>query len=119
MLRVFSPSGTATVIVFYSGSNIFDTANTQHSLVIDLDTIIVPQIVIKSSITLIRAFCMDLFNPVGQTLVLSSSAAQFSRSPFMISGTSHMEQDASCFNGVSLFLMTFFDCHVNLALSYF
>ena len=74
------------------------------------------QIVIKPAIALVRA---DLFKPVSQTLIFLGSAAQLSGNPLVVSGTGHMEQSADRFNGISLFLVTFFDYYVNLALSYF
>ena len=119
MLGILGPPGTATPIVFHSGPNIPGPADTQHSFIIDMDTIVVTQIVIESSVALIWAFLVDLLDPVCQTLVLYSSAARFSQGPFMVGRTGHMEQSASRFNGIPLLLVAFFDCHINMALSYF
>ena len=84
-----------------------------------MDTIVVTQIVIDSPIAFIRVFLMDPFNLVGQTFIFCGSAAQLPSGPFMISGTGHMEQAASCFNGIFFFFMALFDCCVDPALSYF
>lgn len=77
MLRVFGLPGAAMVIVFHSGPYISGPADTQHPLVIDVDTMVMPQIVIESSVTFIRVFIMDLFNLVSQTFIFRGSAAQF------------------------------------------
>ena len=84
-----------------------------------MDTIVVTQIVIDSPVAFIRAFRMNLFNLVGQAFIFRGSAAQLPSGPFMVSGTRHMEQVASRFNGISFFFMALFDCCVDLALSYF
>ena len=49
-----------------------------------MDTIVVTKIIVEPSIALIRAFLMDLFDFVGQTLIFLSSAAQLSRIPFVV-----------------------------------
>ena len=56
ILREFCPPCAATVIVLHSGSYIFGPADAQHSLVIDIDTMVMTQIVIQSSVTFIRTF---------------------------------------------------------------
>ena len=53
------------IIVFHRGTYIFAPADTQHPLVINMDTMVVAKIVIEPSISLIRAFCMDLLNLIG------------------------------------------------------
>lgn len=56
-----------------------------------MDTMVMTQIIIESSVTFIRAFLMDLLNLVSQTFILRSSAAQFPGSPFVVSRTGYME----------------------------
>lgn len=58
------------VIVLYGGADISGPADTQHSLVIDIDTIVMTEIVSQSPVTFIRAFQMDFLNLVGQLSVL-------------------------------------------------
>ena len=65
ILGSFCPSGAATVFVLYSGADIFDPADAQHPLIIDIDAVIMTEIVIQSSVTFIRVFQMNLFNLVG------------------------------------------------------
>ena len=76
ILGTLCPSGAATVIVLYSGADIFDPADAQHPFIIDIDAIIMTEIVIQSPVTFIRVFQMNLFNLVGQFLILRSPVAQ-------------------------------------------
>ena len=105
--------------VFHRRTDISGPADTQYPLIIHINAIIMAQIVIQPSVTLIWAFHMNLFNSVSQTLVLQDPAALFSTVPFMISGTCYVQQGTGCLNWVPLFLMAFFDCPVNLMLLYF
>ena len=84
-LRIFGMSGTAVVTVLHCRAYISGPADPQHPLVIDMDTIVVTKIIVEPSIALIRAFLMDLFDFVGQTLIFLGSAAQLSRIPFVVS----------------------------------
>ena len=56
ILRVLCPPCAATVIVLHSRSYIFGPADAQHSLVIDIDTMVMAQIVIQSPVAFIRTF---------------------------------------------------------------
>ena len=91
ILGVLGLSGATTIIVFHGGSYISSPADTQHSLVIDIDTIVMTQIVIESPVAFIWTFCMDFFNLAGQLLILRSPVAQLPGSPFVVSETGYME----------------------------
>lgn len=54
ILRTFCPPGTASIIVLYSGAYIFCPANAQHPFIIDIDTMVMTQIVIKPPVSFIR-----------------------------------------------------------------
>lgn len=56
ILRVLCPSGAAMVIVLYSGAYISGPADAQHSLVIDIDTMVMTQIIIQPPVAFIRTF---------------------------------------------------------------
>ena len=56
ILRILCSSGAATVIVLYSRAYIFDPADAQHSLIIDINTMVMTHIVIQSPVALIRTF---------------------------------------------------------------
>lgn len=64
ILRIPGLPGTAVVIIFHSRPYISGPADPQHSLVIDMDAIIMAQIVIQSPVVFIWAFRMDSFNLV-------------------------------------------------------
>ena len=64
ILRILGLPGTAVVIIFHSRPYISGPADPQHSLVIDMDAIIMAQIVIQSPVAFIWAFRMDSFNLV-------------------------------------------------------
>lgn len=119
ILRVLGLPGTAMAVVFYGGPDIPGATDTQHSLVIYMDAIVVAQIIIEPSVSFIRTLLVDLFDLVGQTLIFHSSAAQLPRNPFMVGGASHMESFTGRFNGKPLRLVAFFDGDVDMALSYF
>lgn len=51
-------------------------ANTQHTLVVDMDTLVMAQFVVDPAVTLIRALCMDTLDLLCQRLVLGCSAAE-------------------------------------------
>ena len=119
ILRVLSFPGAAMVIIFHSRSYVPGTADAQYPLVIYMDTMVVTQIIIESSVTFIWTLLMNLFNLICQKLILRSSPAQFPRCPFVVGRTGYMEQFAGRFNGKSLCLMALFNGYVNMALSYF
>ena len=107
------------VIVLYGGVDISGPADTQHSLVIDIDTIVMTEIVSQSPVTFIRAFQMDFLNLVGQFRILRSPVAQLPGCPFVVSRTGHMEQFAGCLNRKPVFFTALFNGRINLPLPYF
>ena len=76
------------------------------------------KIVVEPPVALVRAFLVDFFDFVSQTLIFLSSTAQLSRIPFVVGRTGYMKQFTGSFNREPLFLMTFLNRLVNLALSY-
>lgn len=119
ILRIFGLPGAAMVLVLYGGADISGPADAEHSLVIDMDAIVMTQVVVEPPVAFVRAFFVDFFDLVGQTLIFLSSMAQFPRSPFVVGRASCMEQFTGCFNGKSPFLMALLDDLINVPLSYF
>ncbi len=119
VLWILGLSGAAVAGVLDGGFDVPGPADAQHPLVIDMDAVVVPQIVIEPSVAFVWTFFMDPLNFISQTPVLLSSAAQLPRCPFVVGRPRHMEQSAGHFNGIPLFFITFFDCYISLALSYF
>jgi hypothetical protein len=64
ILGILGLPGTAMAAVFHSRPYISGPADPQHSLVIDMDAIIMAKIVIQSPVSFIWAFCMDLLNRI-------------------------------------------------------
>ena len=85
ILRILRLPGASTVIVFHGRSYISGSADAEHPLVIDVDTMVMAQVVIESTVAFIWAFLVNLFNLVRKAFVLRSSPAQFSGSPFVVS----------------------------------
>ena len=119
ILGSLCPSGTATVIVLYSGTDISDPADAQHPFIIDVDAIVMAEIVVQSPVTFIRVFQMNLFNLVGQFLILRSPVAQLPGCPFVVSRMGHMEQFAGCLNRKPVFFTALFNGRINFPLPYF
>lgn len=119
ILGILGSSGTAVAVVLHRRTYIPGLANPQYSLVVYTDSIVMTKIVVESPVALVRAFLVDFFDFVSQALIFLSSAAQLSRIPFVVSRTGCMEQFTGCFNREPLFLMTFLNRLVKLALSYF
>ena len=107
------------MIVLHRRVYISGPADPQHSLVIDIDTIIMAQIVIEPPVAFIWALCMYFFNLVCQLLILRSSLSLYPASPFVVSGTGQMKQLTCHVNGDSMFFMALLNDCINLALSYF
>ena len=119
ILRIPRLPGTSAVVVFHGRAYISGSADAEHPLVIDMDTIVMAQVVIEPPVAFIWAFLVDLFNLVRKAFILRSSLAQFSGSPFVVSRASQMEQFAGQFNGIALFGVCFPDGSIDMALSYF
>ena len=67
-LGILGVSGTAVVAILHRRTNVSGPADPQHPFVIDMNAIVVTKIAVKLSVALVRAFLMDFFNFVSQTL---------------------------------------------------
>lgn len=70
--------GTSTTVVFHGRAYISGSANTEHPLVIDMDTMVMAQVVIESTVAFVWIFLVNLFNLVRKKFILRSSPAQLS-----------------------------------------
>lgn len=91
ILRTFSLPCATMIIVFDGGFDIPDPADTQDSLVIDANAIVVPKVVVNAPVSLVGTFRMYLFNLFRDSLVLDDSVAELSCNPLVIGGTGHMK----------------------------
>ena len=119
ILRIPRLPGTSTVVVFHGRAYISGSADAEYPLIINVNAMVMAQVVIESTVAFIWTFLVNLFNLVRKAFILRSSPAQFSGCPFVVGRTSHMEQFASQFNGITLFSLCFPDGSIDMALSYF
>ena len=84
ILRILCPPGAAMIAVFNRGLDISRTANTQNTLVVDMDAVVMTELIVDAPIAFIRAFHMDLFHLLSDALIRGGSAAQLAGRPLMI-----------------------------------
>ena len=94
ILRVLCLPSAAAIVIFHGRAYISDPADAEHPLVIDMDAVVMAQVVIEPSVTLIRAFLMDLLNRIREMFILRSPPTQLAGSPFVVGRARHMEQRA-------------------------
>lgn len=119
VLRILCLSGAAPIAVLDCRTDISDPADAEHTLVIDMDAVVMAQIVIEPPVALVRAFGVELFEFFCKPFILCGPLAQLSGSPFVVSRTCHMEQFTGQFDWIPLFLVCFPDRGIDMALSYF
>ncbi len=119
ILWVLRLSGTATVVIFHGRTDISGPTDTKHPFVIDIDPIVMTQIVIQPSVSLIWVVCVNLFEFIRKALVFCIPLTQFAGNPFVIGRTCHMKHFTGQLNRIVLFSVCFTDDHIDMALSYF
>ena len=75
ILWILRLPSAATIAVLDRGADISDPADAEHSLVVDMDAVVMAQVVIESPVALVRTFLMDLFNRIRKAFILRSSSA--------------------------------------------
>ena len=118
VLRVFGLSGASVVAVLNCGFYILCPANSQNPLVVDMDTVIMPQIVVDPAISLVRAFHVDLLHCFCTLFILCGSYTQLPGIPLVVSRTGNVQQCTSFFNGIVPLCVTFPDSSIKMTLSY-
>ena len=118
VLRVFGLSGASAVAVLNCGFYILCPANSQNPLIVDMDTVIMPQIVVDPAISLVRAFHVDFLHCFCNFFILCGPYAQLPGIPLVVSRTGDVQQCTSFFNGILLFCVAFPDSSIEMTLSY-
>ena len=77
VLRILRVAGTPVIAVLDGGLDPQDAANAQHSLVIDVDAVVVTQAVIDPPVTHLRVFSVELFHFFSKLPVPALSGAGF------------------------------------------
>ena len=83
-LRILCLSGAAVVAVLDGGLNAFGPADAEHPLVIDVDTVVMPQFVIDAPVALVRALRVNLLDLFRKRRVLYSTGTQFAGCPLIV-----------------------------------
>lgn len=84
ILWVLRPPRAAMIVVLDRGTDISGPADTEHPLVVDVDSVVMTQVIIESPIALIRTSLMDLLNCIRKMLIFCSPLAQLARSPSVV-----------------------------------
>ncbi len=84
-----------------------------------MDTLVMAQIIVDPTVTLIRALCMDTLDFLCQRLILNCPAAELACGPLVVSRTGDMEQLAPQLYGTAVFPVALFDSTVETSLPYF
>ena len=108
------PPGTSVVGILDRGLYPFLPADPQYAFVVYFDTVILLQIILYSAITFIGTFRVDLLNFSGDPFVLCVIGRYTSMEPFVVCGPVHMAQLAKGSDWISVFLMFFFDCLIDV-----
>ena len=85
ILRIFCVSGAAAASVLDRGADVFDPADAEHPLVVDMDAAVMAQVIFEPPVTLIRTFLMDLLDRIRKAFILRGPPAQLPGSPFVVS----------------------------------
>lgn len=92
------------VCILDRGLDISHLANSQHSLVIHIDAVVMPQVIIDPAVSLVRALCVDALDLLGQFLILYSPATLPPAGPPVVGRTRYMEQLTPQFYGMPTLL---------------
>ena len=84
ILRVLRLSGAATVVALDRGTDISGPADAEHPLIIDVDTVVMPQFVIDAPVALARALRVNLLDRIREMFVLRGPPAQLPGSPSVV-----------------------------------
>lgn len=91
VLRIGSLSGTAIVSVLNGGFDIQAAANPQYPFLIHIQLVVMGQIVLYATVTLVRTFGMDLLHNLGDLLVFQLSDTLFATDPTVISRSGYTQ----------------------------
>lgn len=118
MLWILCLPGTPVIFVLNCGFDILLTADSQNTLLIYSDIVIMIQIILDSTIPFIRALCMNSLNDLCNPFIFYLSLALVSAQPTVVCCSGYTEVFAAYFYGISIFFLTFFNCQIDMALPY-
>ena len=118
ILWVFRLPCTAMIGVFNSGFDVPSPTNSQYSLIIDVNVVVVGQVISDAPIPFVRILYVDLLYFFRNNFIFNGSPARFARSPFIVRRTGHMKQLAGSVDGAAEILMAVSDGNVYTTLPY-
>lgn len=118
MLWIIGVSGTTVVLVLNRGFNASDTTDTQYTLVVHMNPMVVLQIVPNAPVAFVGAFGVNSFDFVSEFVVLCHPLAGFACRPTVISSSRYAQYSANAANRVMVFFLTFLNCSVFPKLPY-
>lgn len=89
ILWILCLPGAAVTGVLDGGHDIFCAADAQDPLIVNVDVLVMPQIIIDTSVAFVGTFCVDFLNLFGKPFVLGSPAAEFAGRPLIVGGARH------------------------------
>ncbi len=116
VLRVLCLPRAAVTAVLDGGFNPLGTADTQDTLVVDVNAVVMPQLVVDAPVSLVRAIHVDLLYLLGKLCVFNDPGAQLARCPLVVCRARNMQQAAGLFDGVAVFNMVFLYRSVDVTL---
>ena len=117
-LRILCLSGAAAVVILNGGLNAFGTANSENTLVVHMNVMIMAELVIDAPVALIRALHVDLLDLLRNLLVFLCPGALLSGHPTMVGCSRNMQQLTRLFNRSTFLYMTFLNGSIQVGLSY-
>ena len=114
---MFSLPGTSVVGILDRRFDPFLPADPQYAFVVYLDAVILLQINLYSTITLIGTFRVDLLDHIGDPFVLCFIGRNTSAEPFVVCGPVHMAQLAKRSDRISMLFMFFLNRLIDLLMS--
>ena len=110
------PPGTSVVGILDRGFYPFLPADPQYAFVVYLDAVILLQIILYSTITLIGTFRVDLLDHIGNPFVLCFIGRNTSVEPFVVCCTAYMPKLAERSDRITMLFVFFFDRLVDLSM---
>ena len=98
---------TAMIAVFDGRLDVPGATDAENTLVIHADTIVMPEIIVDTAVTLVWTLPVDLFDCLCNLLILLRPGALFAGRPAMICGSRNMQQLAGFLNRSRFLCMAF------------
>ena len=117
-LRILRLSRAAVVIILDGRLNAFGTANSENTLVVHMNVMVMAEIVIDAAITLVRAFHVYLLHFRRNLLVFLCPGALLAGCPTMVGCSGNVQQLTGFLNWSTFLGMTFLNGSIQVGLPY-